>query len=206
MKTKKLLTLHFAVSLPGSMFASVLVNQTVVNIHGSGRIPGQSFTTLNDGSWNFLTEVDFGKGYTSIPSGSLFLLSQPYIGNPQDLSISTPGYLAMSDATTSGTGFYADFLFTGANQFAMAPNTQYWVYGNSSTGWDLNWTDHVAYSGGYLYMALPTGIPFGASSPADYQFTVDTQAVPEPSTGWLLGAGLATVTLISRRREKAGLV
>ena len=191
--------------VPAISHAAVIVNQTTVNISGNGRVPGQSFTTSNDGIADFLTEATFGKGFLAVASGELFLLGQEYLGIPTALTTLTPGYLAKSAAVTNA-GLNAIYTFTGINQFTLQPNTKYWLYSNAATGWDLEWSDHDAYSGGNLYMALPTGSSpentFGSSAnptTVDYRFSVSATSVPEPAACTLLGLGMGAL-LIRRKR------
>ncbi len=149
MKIQRQLIFCLALSaqLSGPLRADeVIASQTNYDISGGGRVPGQSFTTPNNGIVEMLTEVDFGKAFGSDASGSLFLLDQPFLGLPTDLSSSTPGYLAASGPVVS-SDFNAAFQFTGNNQYALQPDTEYWVYGDAATGWNLNWSS-AAYAGG----------------------------------------------------------
>jgi hypothetical protein len=187
--------------------ADIIVNQPNADISGNGRDPGQSFTTPSFGSDLLLTEVDFGGDLNNGESGTgepgnLFLLSQQYLGSPLLLSSATPGFLAESNLGSiyfdSSFGIYGStavsFSFTSGGGLELVPGSQYWVYDNSATGWDPQWTDNQAYTGGNLYMAVPQGTSsdntYGGSSyptTTSYQFKVQATplGVPEP-TAWIL--------------------
>ena len=207
MKIQRQLIFCLALSaqLSGPLRADeVIASQTNYDISGGGRVPGQSFTTPNNGIVEMLTEVDFGKAFGSDASGSLFLLNQPFLGLPTDLSSSTPGYLAASGPVVS-SDFNAAFQFTGNNQYALQPDTEYWVYGDAATGWNLNWSS-AAYAGGILYMALPGNPAPGntftsAAGAAQFSVSATPEPIPEPTTLALLGFGLAAGFTLRRRAK-----
>ena len=163
---------------------------------------GQSVTTPSGGPWSQITFnyyeggdtpageyfLDFGGDPFAI--GDLFLLSQAYFGNHDNLSSSTTGYLAKSTGTQAdGSGLE----WTFAAEVTLQADTQYWFYMDSYPGEVLG--INAAYSGGDMYYAWAA--PYRLSSPSDARFQLE--GVPEPSTLTLLALG--GMAVIRKRRK-----
>jgi hypothetical protein len=209
-KREKMFYTAISLIVSTTAHAATIISQPLANLGGDSRVPGQSFTTPDDGIVDFLTGATFGKRFTAIASGNLFLLSQEYQGMPSALSVASPGFLAKSEVVANG-GLDAVYSFTSSNQYALQPNTKYWLYSNASVGWNLEWTDYDSYTGGNLSMALPAFGPpdndfsFGSSSrptAVDYRFSVTATAIPEPAVGMSIVFGLATLLLRRNQRAK----
>jgi hypothetical protein len=86
---------------------------------------GSSFNSLRF-SWLTLVHPGFpSEGTVGIPAvGSIYILTQEYLGIPAALSFSTPGFLARSVLTEG-----AEFVFN--ESATLAPGTRYWFYGDT---------------------------------------------------------------------------
>jgi hypothetical protein len=86
---------------------------------------GQAFTTVSTGGpWNNITFNFYAFGTTTpLAAGTAFLLNQQYLGTPNALSSSTPGYLDSTSTIINGT-----YMFDSA--LVLQTNTQYWLYEN----------------------------------------------------------------------------
>ena len=131
-----------------------------------------------------------------------YLLTQQYLGAPQDLSAATPGFLATSTGV-SGGAFVFDSTLT------LLSNTKYYLYGTSTfTASGGNFVP-----GGEAYFSTNAATPFTTSvsddlaglESANYILSgTAATAVPEPSTlvplALLFGAAFFAGT---RRRSRA---
>jgi hypothetical protein len=115
-----------AVSCPAA--ADIISEYTAGTVHRVNLYPGQSFTTPSGPGWDDLTFswfVDVNGSPTPAAFGTLFLLSQPYTGTPDNLSFATPGYVDQGSPDSSNSKYIFDVTAT------VEPNTTYYVYANS---------------------------------------------------------------------------
>jgi hypothetical protein len=167
---------------------------------------GQSFLTPNAVvPWDHITVNFLTPGLLApaapVATGTLFLLSQVYAGNPNALSNATPGFLASTAAAAN--------LWTFAPSIVLNPNTTYYVYGNAAFGLSLQTAlgSSVAsvYPGGQAYYTPSSNAGFGIATAiglgafADLKFNVNGTPTPEPSTLAMLGIALATLAIRKRR-------
>ena len=64
--------------------------------------PGQSVTTPVGGPWNNLTFNWLDLAGAPTAAGTLFLLTQAYVGTPAALGAATPGFLATTASISGG--------------------------------------------------------------------------------------------------------
>jgi hypothetical protein len=154
---------------------------------------GESFTTPGGGPWNSLSfnlYSNSGPATTPVGTGTAFLLSMEYAGTPAALNNATPGFIDSSISNAGG-------IFTFNSGVTLQPNTQYWIFLNSS-GFRFTGSTTAGTSGQSLYIA--NGGAFVLASGQVANFTLSgTQTVPEPSTWWLTGVVLCIIVLFAGR-------
>jgi len=103
------------------------INQNTAGVSVNTFFPGNSLSTPVGGDWNTITFNWFSDapGNTATAFGTLFLLGQEYLGTPQALSSSAPGFLAQSQSTASG-------LYTFDPAVTLTASTRYFFYANAS--------------------------------------------------------------------------
>ena len=165
---------------------------------------GQSVTTPSGGPWNQITfnyfrTFGYGDPLDPYATGGLFLLSQEYLGMLDELSTSTPGYIAHSTGTQAED---SGSEWTFAADMPLQPGTQYWFYMDQDPVTPLGFNE--AYPGGDMYYADFFGYNNGSISDARFQLEGTSAAVPEPSTLaiWCLLA-VCGIGIGWRRRRKA---
>jgi hypothetical protein len=162
--------------------------------------PGQSLITAAGGPFNNIGFNFFNIG-APVAGGTLFVLTQEYLGTPSDLSAATPGFLAQSTGVSAG-------FYTFSSAVTLQGNTQYFVYANQSL--TLNGAGNPTvdpYTGGQFYTASQSGIPFATIASgfndADFRLTGTAVAAPEPSAVALLALPLVGMVIRKRRRAIA---
>lgn len=161
----------------------------------SSRNIGQSVTTPAGGSFSELTFNFFEAGFLAggafseeapFAEGELFLLTQEYLGTADDLSISTPGFLASTTALQpEGAGL--EWVFDSG--VTLQPATQYYLYAKNpgasfGTLKALSSSSSTLYAGGVYYQTQNGGssTPYFPSNSNDWHFELEgVTAVPEPS-------------------------
>ena len=170
---------------PGQVTAGIIV-QSQTGASGGGPTPiGQSVTTTAGGPWNNITFNFYSAANTPAASGSLYMLSQAYLGTPAALSTSTPGFLATTN-TISGNVWQFNSSVT------LNPNTQYFFYTNSAIPAFLLTGTGGTYTGGNGYFALGVNNGFASiSNDMNFDLSGTIVAVPEPSSIALVGLAAA---------------
>lgn len=182
--------------------ASVIREYTAGTINRIEQYPGESFSTPSGGPWNNITfnrYVEENGARTPAAFGTLFLLTQEYLGTPAGLSPSTPGCIAHADSP-GGIVYAFDPALT------LLPDQTYYFYANSF---------NVIYGGGddagaTFYTSGRGDIPFVqfTTVDADYRLSGDVieggpgvpAPVPEPSALALIVLG--TVGLLGAARSR----
>jgi hypothetical protein len=192
-------------SIQPASAATIITEYTGSTFFGS-TFPGQSVTTSNNPlPWNNITFNWFSdittpdKLAVTDPTafGTLFLLSQEYLGTPDDLSPATSGFLAQSQSISGG-----QYIFDPG--VTLQPNTEYFFYTNAS-GTISGSPD--GYPGGKAYFANGSSFNFffdiddGGS---DNSFRLSGTPIPTPALlPGLIGMGVAT---FRKRRTEAEAV
>ena len=202
------LTIFTSLALISSeLSAEVVVSFTPSDVSGSiSPNFGQSVTTPNtvkfrDISFNFFTADLVGTLVVGDPlaEGELFLLTSEYLGAPEDLSSSTPGFVAQTTtirADRDGTEWSFD------SDVLINPDTQYFFYARTSSFIRKAFSNSDAYPDGAYYESGNASSNFTSSQSRDWFFELEgtAVAVPEPvgagSLSLLLGVGL-----LKRRRR-----
>jgi hypothetical protein len=170
---------------------AAVINENTAGLSVSTFFPGNSLTTPNGGPWDHIAFNWFSDapGTTPAAFGTLFLLTQEYLGTPAALSGATPGFVAQSSSIAAGRYLFDEHV-------VLAPNTRYFFYANASGL--LSGNSDVP--GENLYFSFDANTNY-ATTPADgnYRLTGDIvqRAVAEPSTlfALLIGLGLLGAAL-----------
>lgn len=203
-------------NLVGAEVISSYTSGTNLTIGTYGR--GQSVLTPAGGPWTNITfcfttsDTDYAGSpaeprcwanfendprYPEWSPGQLFVLTEEYLGDMWGLSPATPGYLAVSSTMV-------DERWIFGSELRLDPLTLYYFYSDTIVS---------ALEGGGPTMGYATfggenlgncseslGCLFQPQGTNNYQLT--GLAIPEPATGWLLGAGcLALLALRGRIRR-----
>ena len=124
---------------------------SVIGGTGSGSfVPGQSLTTPSGGPWSNITFNFIGTAGLPTAAGSLYLLTQEFLGTANELSTSLPGFVATSQS--------AGGLYTFDPSLTLAASTQYFVYANTS--FRLTGSGFGSYPGGDIYGVITGGSNF----------------------------------------------
>lgn len=169
--------------------ATLITGNTSATTLTGGGFLGQSFTTGTGGPWNSITFNWFNDvaATNAVAPGTLFLLTQEYLGSPNALSSSTAGFVAQSISNAGG-------IYSFDAGVTLSASTDYYAYMDASVTSGLAYNSNV-YAGGMLYTPNTTNGNDAYRAFADYDmaFLVQGQvaAVPEPTALALLGLGLA---------------
>ena len=172
----------------GTLKADIVSTET----GGTQSTPGSFYwgvivPTVAGKSWNNLVFNFFTSAGNPQASGSLYLLSQQYLGKPSALSPATPGYIATATDTGDFYTFAPDVTATG--------NTTYWAYTNATL--QLLGND----PGGHYYASTGANNNFVSvpTNGVNYALT-GTHVSPEPGSILLFGTVLGLAGLILRRK------
>ena len=88
---------------------------------GTWNWAGQSFVVPGTGSYNDVHFNFYSFKKEPVAFGTLYLLTQEYLGLPAGLSASTPGFVGKSTSNTGG-------VYAFAADVAITAGTKYWVY------------------------------------------------------------------------------
>ncbi|MFO0847036.1 MAG: hypothetical protein U0871_00545 [Gemmataceae bacterium] len=202
MLARLLLTCGLLAALPTASPAAIIVGYTPGGsaIGPGNNFSGQSLLTPAGGPWNNLAFSFFSDQAATVPSaaGTLYLLTQEYLGTPAGLSAATPGFVAASTSVSAGA-----YLFAAG--VTVQPNTPYFVYSDSQVPTNGRTTPGT-YPDGIYYIAGGSGTNYGQFPAADafFRLTGDVaavNAVPAPAGLILAGLGLPALGLVRRVRR-----
>lgn len=160
-------------------------------------IPGQSFIIPAAGSYNNITFNFFSDvpATTPVAAGTLFLLTQEYLGDPNALSAATPGFVGSSTGISGGV-----YQFNSAVTLQGATN--YFAYATASM--TLTGANPGSYADGIVYSAAATNAPFAGDPVTDANFRVSGTVLavtgPEPASLALLT--LPVFAFVARRKVR----
>jgi hypothetical protein len=191
--TSSVAALALASFLPVLPVSAQTITEFTAGTNATTFIPGQQLTTPGGGPWNNIRFNWFAPDFvTPTASGTLYLLSQEYLGAPANLGTAT-GLIAASTGIVGG-------VYQFSSSVTLQPTTPYWFY-----------TDvEVAISGAALLQVPGTTLYAGDSGnfvvltgqTLNHRLAVAAAAgAPEPGTVALLGAGLGVVGLVMRRKR-----
>jgi hypothetical protein len=109
---------------------------------------GQSFVVPDTGTLGDLRFNFYNYQKRPVAFGSLFLLTQEFLGVPAALNSSTPGFVARAESSAEG-------IYTFANSAVVTGGTKYWVYTDAQGSFAGSFDTDI-YQGGDLYV---TGFP-----------------------------------------------
>ncbi|MBV8476617.1 MAG: hypothetical protein JO249_02560 [Acidobacteria bacterium] len=188
-----------ALSRPAA--ADIISQFTGGTVHRQNLYPGQSVTTPSGPGWDDLTFnwfVNSGGSPTPAAFGTLFLLSQPYTGTPENLSPSTPGYVDQGSPDSSNSKYIFDVTAS------IQPNTTYYVYANSFNV--IYGAQGVSGATFYTTDSATVGYTALANVSANYRLSGDPVGPgalsPEPSSAFLEIGGIALLGLVGGRRVR----
>lgn len=119
---------------------------------GTWNYAGQSFVVPETGSFNNVRFHWYAFQRTGAAFGSLYLLTQEYLGLPRDLGPSTPGFVARSERV-------ADSVYLFAQDASINGGTKYWVYTDTQGSFAGSF-DQDIYAGGDMYVTGVQTLPF----------------------------------------------
>ena|SRR5918993_1240845 len=132
---------------------------------------GQSFVVPESGSFGDLRFNFYTFRKAPVAFGSLFLLTQEYLGVPGALSAATPGFVARSESIDDGV-----YVFN--TSAAITGGTKYWVYTDAQGSFAGSFDTDI-YAGGDMYVTGFPSTPF-RKAPASGR-TVGGVFVPAPA-------------------------
>jgi hypothetical protein len=156
----------------GSALVVTIASNTAGTVFTGNNNVGQSVTMPGSGSFNNLRFNWYGSlGAGPIAAGTLYLLTQEYLGLPGGLGPATPGFVASAPASGSQYVFPPGTTVIGG--------TEYWFYCDAMLASFLVSLVTV-FPGGSLYIGSPTGVPPLPFSirPGDANFLLQGVVVP----------------------------
>lgn len=169
----------------GSLVTLVNVTDSI-NVTGGGtgtwNYAGQSVTIPGSGSFAGVRFNWYTFHGTPTAFGTLYVLDRDFLGLPDDLGPSTPGYVGHAAAVIEGNPGVLDdvkgeYVFPAG--MTLRAGTRYWFYtskqGNLVTSFDTD-----IYAGGDAYLAGYYAVPF-RKAPASGRMTGPGVYVPPPA-------------------------
>lgn len=134
---------------PGTGPLQTLVDVTTgleVTSGGTGTFnwAGQSFAVPGSGSFGDVRFHWYSFQRTPAAFGSLYLLTQEYLGLPRDLGPSTRGFVARSEGLAEGAYAFAPGV-------TITGGTRYWVYTDTQGSFAGSFDEDI-FSGGDMYV------------------------------------------------------
>lgn len=183
----------------GRAEAGLLVEYTGGGSSGALGYFGESVTTPIGGPFDHITFNYFSDvpATTPLAAGDLFILTQAYSGTPNNLSSSTPGFLAESTGISGG-------IYQFATSLTLQSSTQYFFYVDTPVA--ATFGNPGGYAGGIWYLSTNGLSSYGPINSGDVNFrlsgTAVGAAVPEPSSA--LSALGGAVGLLAYARWRLG--
>jgi hypothetical protein len=170
-------TMTFAAGCAAVPVAIGALIEVTAGSTGTFNFAGQSVVTPAGGPFNNLRFNWYTFSGAPTAFGTLYLLSQEYLGLPGDLSPSTPGFIARSETIVD-------------NQYRFAPGVsvtggvQYWFYTDTKASFVTSFFGST-YGGGDLYVTGVPTLPFRKALAApgvflDANFRLQGTAVHTP--------------------------
>jgi hypothetical protein len=201
-------SLHYLVLMLASLMACGAANADTIATYADGTqasngsmssdtytfFRGQSFTTYDDGTDDYLTGIYLLAGTDHHGTGTLYLFTSAYSGTAESLSSATTNLLGT--ATWNSSSSVWDF---SSSSIVLTAGTKYYFY-YVPTG-DASYWYGSDYSGGEYYLSMSSSSSFSATG-LDMNFVVTGTAVPEPAAvaGFAGLAALGFATLKRRRK------
>jgi hypothetical protein len=154
-----------AVSVLASTSASTPSSITLAEVTAgetgtSNNYVGQSVAIEGRGAFNRIRFNWFDRSGAPVAFGTLYILDREYLGTPPDLSESTAGFIARSEAIADGQYiFHPGVVLRGSRQ--------YWFYTDTQGAFMTSFFGST-YDGGDMYVTGMPDLPFhkaGASGP-----------------------------------------
>lgn len=190
------LSFAFAARLPASVISENLL--TNANSGANFSAIGQSLTTPGGGPWENIQFNFYLFDGSPYAEGTLYLLSQEYLGTVAALSAATPGFLASTNIVSGGVWQFAGLT--------LQPNTEYFFLSGSASATPRTFNSLPVLDGGGMYGSAVAGGIYVSLANQDTTFTLQgtETGVPEPATVWLLGSVVALAWVRRRPRLTAG--
>jgi len=143
---------------------------------GTENWPGQSVTIPGTGTYNNIrfSWYHYNPAGTPVAFGTLYLLTQEYLGLPSDLSSATAGYVARSESADGGV-----YVFPVGT--TVTGGRQYWFY-SDTRGRFTNSFNKDIYLGGDAYVCNIQTMPFRKSAASWLRLPSGEYLIPPAGT------------------------
>lgn len=143
---------------------------------GTDNWAGQSVTITGTGTFESIRFCwyHYNPAGTPVAFGTLYLLTQEYLGLPSDLSTSTPGFVARSEGLADG-----EYVFPA--RAMMTAGRQYWFYSDTRGRFTYSFNKDI-YAGGDLYVTGMSTLPFRKSQASWLLLPSGEYLKPAPGT------------------------
>ncbi len=196
---RRRLSLCLLVFVAAALSAPLLHAQTTIiqdkqansNFPGTNTFVGWG-VTVPHGTWNNIQLALYSHSGAALSAGTLYLLSQPFTGNPADLNTSVTGFVAASTGVTNGYYVYDSSV-------TLQPNTTYYFYAGSGfqdIGNDTGGSRNVYISGNaaVAYIFAPGGVNYQLQGTAVYSPPTIAQSFT-PTTIAVTGSSVLSFTI-----------
>jgi hypothetical protein len=142
---------------------------------GTDNRPGQSVTIPGEGAYAHLrfNWYHYNPKDTPVAYGTLYLLSQEYLGPPTDLGPSTPGFIARSESIEDG-----HYVFPASAK--VEGGKKYWFYADTRGQYAGSFNTDI-YAGGDGYVATMPHLAFRKCQ-ASWKWNGSGYDIPPPGT------------------------